>query len=350
MSRPVTHRYLDPLDQVWLATARAIGLRVERSSDVYAASDGRGQLAIGRGDSLDPDDCLAQMIFHELCHSLVEGPAAFDRADWGLDNTSDSDDWREHACLRLQAQLAARFGLRRVLAPTTEFRGFYDDLPLDPLEPRHERSVQAAIRALARVDVPPWGPHLTNALKATAAIAGHAAAVAGLAASEPLDSLWQLVEPPAPPHPTGFAAALDSDPSRRCGTCAWHYLGGRGTAVARCRQAGDQRVQPDWPACERWEPVLDCQDCGACCREAYDSVTISRRDPVRRVHPELVVDRGRYLELARTGSRCAALETPPNAPMRFGCRIYANRPAPCRGFERGSDNCLTARRRVAMSR
>ena len=40
-------RYIDPLTQVWLGAARRIGLRVVRTPDAYAATDGRGTLAIG---------------------------------------------------------------------------------------------------------------------------------------------------------------------------------------------------------------------------------------------------------------------------------------------------------------
>ena len=81
MSREVTSRYIDPLTQVWLGAARRIGLRVVRTPDAYAATDGRGTLAIGTTDALDADDSLAQMIFHELCHSLVEGEESFSRPD-----------------------------------------------------------------------------------------------------------------------------------------------------------------------------------------------------------------------------------------------------------------------------
>src|SRR5678816_969150 len=132
--RQPRHAYRDPLDQVWLAVAARMGLRVERTAAAYAATDGQGVLAIGAGD-LDADDCLAQMIFHEICHSLVQGEDSFQRADWGLDNETDRDVPREHACLRVQAVLAGQLGLRRLLAPTTDFRPFYDALPPDPLAP-----------------------------------------------------------------------------------------------------------------------------------------------------------------------------------------------------------------------
>jgi hypothetical protein len=181
--RPITHRYVDPLDVVWLAAAQRMGFRVVRAEDVYAASDGRGTIHIGAPDTLDPDDCLAQMIFHELCHSLVEGAGALDRPDWGLDNVSPGGAEREHACLRLQAHLAEAHGLRQVLAPTTEFRAYYDGLG-EPLAPSTDPSAQLARRALARVDVPPWGPHLGRALEATAAIVD---ATARVGAAEVVD-------------------------------------------------------------------------------------------------------------------------------------------------------------------
>ncbi len=72
-ARTATARYVDPLAAVWLGAAAGIGLRVVRSPDAYAAPDGAGSLAIGNAATLDADDSVAQMIFHELCHSLVEG-------------------------------------------------------------------------------------------------------------------------------------------------------------------------------------------------------------------------------------------------------------------------------------
>src|SRR5919198_117104 len=158
--RRITHRYADPLDQIWLGAAGRIGLRIERSGEVYASTDGRSTLSIADRAFLDADDCLAQMIFHELCHSLVEGPDAFARPDWGLDNTGGRDQTREHACLRLQAHLAGRHGLRGFLAPKTNPPTFYDRLPADPLCPRRHPEVVAAVFGLRRADQPPWGPHL----------------------------------------------------------------------------------------------------------------------------------------------------------------------------------------------
>jgi hypothetical protein len=338
VAREVTHRYVDPLAQVWLEAARRIGLRVVRTPDAYAATDGAGRLALGDDATLDADDSLAQMIFHELCHSLVEGEAAFARPDWGMDNTGPDHDWREHACLRTQWVLAGRHGLRGLFAPTTEFRAFWDRLGGDVLADRADPSVQAAIAGLRRAEHPPWAPALDDSLTATAQIAAVAARFAG---SAELPSLWHGVVAPPAPHPTGLPAGTTAG---SCESCAWR-------AGTRCRQAG-ARVDPAWPACERFEAALDCQTCGACCRAAYHSVEVSRRDPVVKAQPQLVVDRGSYLEIRRNGDRCAALEGGAvlhDTTTRYHCAIYDDRPRTCRDFPLGSAHCLTARRRVGLS-
>ena len=135
-----------------------------------------------------------------------------------------------------------------------------------------------------------------------------------------------------------------------------------------------------WPGCERWEAALDCQTCGACCREAYDAVAVSPRDPVRRSQPGYVVDRAaaprapalaseqRY-QLRRaphpgptpesTVERCAALVGGALVPCgergdqltttRVRCVIYDDRPRTCREFTLGSAHCLSARRKVGLS-
>jgi hypothetical protein len=343
VAREVTHRYVDPLAEVWRGAARRIGLRIVRTPDAYAATDGGGTLAIGTDATLDGDDSLAQMIFHELCHSLVEGEAAFARPDWGMDNTGPDHDWREHACLRVQWVLAGRHGLRALFAPTTDFRAFWDQLGGDVLAERADVSVQAAIAGLRRVDQPPWAPALDEALAATAQIAAAAARFSPAAGAAGLRSLWLGIAPPPAPHPTGLPPRTAAD-GARCGTCAWR-------TNTRCRQAG-ARVDPSWPACERFEAALDCQTCGACCRAAYHSVEVSPRDPVVKAHPSLIVDRGSYLEIRRSGDRCAALEGGAielGSTTRYHCAIYNDRPRTCRDFTLGSAHCLTARRRVGLS-
>ena len=86
-----------------------------------------------------------------------------------------------------------------------------------------------------------------------------------------------------------------------------------------------------------------------CCREAYQAVELSAREPVARLHPELVMATGNRRKLRRDGERCAALAggTGPDEP--YTCRIYEDRPRTCRDFTCGSANCLDARRRVGLS-
>ena len=349
MPRVVTSRYIDPLTQVWVGTARRIGLSVVRTPDAYAATDGNGTLSIADDAALDADDSLAQMIFHELCHSLVEGEDAFARVDWGMDNTGPDHDWREHACLRVQWVLTGRHGLRALFAPTTDFRAFWDQLSGDVLADRTDRSVQAAILGLRRAELPPWAPALGDALAATARIAQEAAKLA----TEP-DVLWRGIGAPPAPHPTGLPAGTASGTgatgtgTRTCGSCAWRF---EQRGVARCRHTNG-RLDDAWPACERYEAALDCQTCGACCRAAYHSVEVQRRDPAVKKQPDYIVDRGTYLEIRRAGDRCAALaggDVVDGATTRYHCVIYDDRPRTCRDFTLGSVHCLTARRRVGLS-
>jgi hypothetical protein len=307
-------------------------------------------MRIAPDESLDPDDCLAQMILHELCHALIEGPESFERPDWGLDNTGERDVVREHACLRLQAALTAAFGLREVLAPTTDFREFHDSLDADPLTPPHDPSVIAAVLGLQRVNKHPWGPHLLAALEATATIAREVAGHADPDQDGVLPSLWREVVRIPPRHPSGLFAMLVDDESRTCGNCVWHRKDDLDERIFHCR-AANTPVRLAWQACAHWETGLDCLECGACCRAAYHSVTVERDDPVVEAHPEIIVDRDDYVELRRDGDRCAMLvggddggKTP------YTCKIYESRPVPCRDFELGSDNCLIARRRVGLSR
>lgn len=352
-TRVPRHRYADPLDELWLATAARLGFRVERGAGAYASIDGRGVMTLGAPETLDPDDCLAQMIFHECCHWLVEGEGASGLPDWGLDNITDRDAPRERACLRLQAHLAGRHGLRSALAPTTDFRAFYDALPDDALTPRHDPTVAPAIRGLRRLDDPKWAP-LHAALAATGEILRRTSAIASGARPPDMPMIWADVAEPVGMHPLGMP--LSPLQGRSCATCAWRHRAGPGRVTDRCRQAGGAKVDPAWSACERWEDSLDCRTCGACCRAAYGVVVVSPRDPVVKAHPELIHRGDHLVEIRRDGDRCAALEGGSDGAARdpaeftpFTCRIYQDRPRPCREFEVAGAHCLTARRRVGLS-
>ena len=337
------------IEGIWVAAAEEIGLRVERTGDAYASSDGAGRIFIATDDHLDVDDAVAQLIFHELCHALCEGPERAALPDWGLDNTGAEPEHlaREHACLRLQVHLATPYALRDLMAPTTEYRAYHDRIPIDPLADDGDSAVPLARAAAARAAESPWREALARALVLTAG---------------------------ALEHPLGFRAG-PADQS--CASCAWRYLGGRGKAVLRCRQSADRdgvgrRVGADTPACDRWEAPVDCHTCGACCREAYHSVTVSVRDPVVWRQPDLITRHGHRFEIRREGARCAALDVVDVsreendhadadanadadagkgavAARRFSCSIYQDRPRACRDFEAGGRHCLDARRRVGLS-
>jgi hypothetical protein len=338
------------IERIWIEAAARIGFDVQRTAGAYASSDGAGRILIGHDDLLDADDAVAQLVFHELCHALVEAPAGLTLPDWGLDNSDGRDVVREHACLRLQVHLTAPHALRALMAPTTEYRAYHDRLPDDALADDGDPAVPVARVAAARAGQAPWREALERALVVTAALV-RANASAGV-----------------PPHPLGFPIGPAGE---TCGSCAWRYLGGRGKPVLRCRQAAGTdgagaRTSADFPACERWEPPVDCHDCGACCREAYHSVTVSVRDPVVWKQPALIVRQGHRFEIMRDGDRCAALEVRGSdagvvnagdghragapAAKRYACSIYADRPQACRDFEAGGRHCLDARRRVGLSR
>lgn len=186
--RTIQSEYRDPLELIWTETARELGITVQRDANVFASWNGRGVLHIGTPETLDADDSLAQMIFHEICHGLVEGPEAFHKPDWGLQIDNPDQRVREHACLRLQAALAGRHGLRELLAATTNFRKYYDALPDDPLHGDDDPAAEIARCGWDRARSGPWSLPLKNALRMTAQIA---AAVKGIA---PADSLWSRTD------------------------------------------------------------------------------------------------------------------------------------------------------------
>lgn len=196
--RPIPARYLDPLDVVWLACARRLGIAVRRNPAIFSSTDGTGLLELGPRDTLDPDDCTAQMIFHEFCHWITNGLETFSDRDWGFPLDAELD-WREHSCLRLQAALAGAHGLREQLAPTSQFRAYYDQIPADPFTPMDGSEREAEVVALARVawdraHTAPWLEPIEAALTATAEIRavlgpflGHYASDVG---GDALPSLW----------------------------------------------------------------------------------------------------------------------------------------------------------------
>lgn len=310
MAAEISTRY----DAPWVEACARLGVGLARGGPDFVHYDGR-TLHIADDEHLDDDDTVAQIVLHELCHAVVQGPARFREIDWGLDNTTNDDDDVELAAVRLQAHLLGAWGLRGVLYPTTVWKPFYLSLGPDALA-GDDASARFARESAERAARPPYGDVLAAALDETARLAD---------------------------VPRGARTGLARDPHGRvCGDCAFRSPGGR------CRKAARRvAVAVDAPACARFERDLDCLSCGACCRAAYDVVLVGRRERVVELHPERLVVRDGQHELAREGARCASLEGPDGGP--FACAIYDDRPRTCRDFERGGRHCLTARRRVGLS-
>lgn len=351
VTRTIDNRYHDPLDLVWLRCASDLGFAIERTDEVYASFEPATQrLRISDAAGFDPDDSLAQMILHELCHALVAGPDAMARTDYGLENVDDRDLVFEHATHRIQAHLADRFGLRALFAVTTQWRPYWDRLPRDPLGHGDDPAIALARAAKARADEEPWATALRRAFVATQTIADL------VRANAPDESLWKKVSARVHErHTLGFALGPALE---KCGTCAWMQdAEGQAGKTQRCEMhrqgtGAPPKVRPEWSACDRWEPKLSeqsCFDCGACCRQAFHLVPIAPSEPLVERRPDLVVhDPQGHMPyfVPRPNGFCIALEAP-KAP--FKCSVYADRPQSCRDFALGSRNCLEARRRVGLS-
>jgi hypothetical protein len=347
MSRKVQHSYEDPLALIWLEALHSLGWRLQRSSEAYASWDGAGTLTLSTASEFDADDNLAQMIFHEICHALVAGPAGVKQTDWGLDNTSERDVVQEHACNRLQAALSAPYGLRAFLAVTTEFRTYYDALPENPLRDGDDPAIAFAQAAARRAELAPYASVLSKALEATAQLA------ALLRPHAPEGSLWRLARAR---HRLGFPLLENADPkTQSCGSCAWAY---RDASLLACLQASANpaarvAVREEEAACERWQARFgaeECGRCGACCHKGFDLVQVEPSDEFLQRYPDLVTSSSLGLVLLRPGGRCPMLAGDGDAGAPYRCVDYETRPSSCRDFEVRGDACLLARRRVGLSR
>ena len=343
-------------DAVWLQAADALGISVVRSADAYASWDGKRTLTLASEAYLDPDDCLAQMIFHELCHLLVSGEDARSKVDWGLDNTSPKDLVYEYATNRLQAALSQAYGLRNFMGVTTMWRPYYDSLPRDPLAIGDDAAIPLAREGLQRARQKPYRAVLHEALVATSALADT------LRSSSANDTLWTTT---LGEHPTGFRQHRDT--ALRCGDCAW-AVPRRGKVECRrtrvgCRpesyrladeaRAGNVlRMDPTQAACEYYDPPLtdqDCFRCGACCHRGFDVVDLGKREVFAQRYPELIeVRSAERAVVPRLQGRCVALSGDGSTAEPFLCKHYEDRPRSCRDFERGGDACLIARQRCGI--
>ncbi len=136
---------------------------------------------------------------------------------------------------------------------------------------------------------------------------------------------------------------------QHCAGCAWQYMGGRGRPVSRCHRFRGARVDENWAACPAFIATedLSCDDCGACCREAFHVVELSPRDPFRAARPDLVEQEdGRHVLKRNAQGWCPCLS---RTSCGFRCGEYEQRPRTCRDFTLGSANCCEARRRVGRT-
>jgi len=164
-TQPSPLRY-PQIDEIWLHVAGQLGFSIVRSQSAYASTDGRGTIIVGTDDTLDVDDCVAQLVFHELCHALVEGESKLQEIDWGLENTNERDISREYAALRLQAHLSDTAEIRTHMPPTTEWRPYYESLPTIAIDGNDEAAV--IVRSVICSSLfARWQPLLVNALVAT---------------------------------------------------------------------------------------------------------------------------------------------------------------------------------------
>lgn len=343
MSGKAPQRYEDSVSNVWVTAARQIGVVQAVAKATGASFDG----------AKAADMRVGQALFDDVCRSLIEGHDSFAKAGAEVVDVTVLH-WRDQARLRLQWVLCSQWNLHGWFEPVENARAFWLTLDETVLDDKADLAVRAASVALVRVSRSPWAPTFTEALAATR-------------------DLLRVDVSKRAEHPTG-AFAMRADETKRCEQCAWVYTQGVNLA---CRQVDSatngplhKNIEPQWPACERFEPVLDCQPCGACCREAFQTVQVGAREPIRRTHPAMVLDHGTRQELRRTLTPGLDLVADKPAPTRcaslgggdlvqlgtrttvsdYGCQIYQARPQSCRSFTAGSESCLVARRRVGMSR
>lgn len=214
--RPIRFNYSDPLEIIWIHLAQQLGFEVVRDADVFASYDGDAVLRIGTPETLDPDDSLGQMILHELCHALVEGPSAMQTPDWGLDFDNPLHRPHEFATLRLQAAFADQARMRIFFASTTDFRWYFDLLPDDslhtqisgqqisriceigdfdlssvdfaPIAADDQTAIQMAKQAWVTAEEQAWRGPILDAMTRTATLAKTIHEIV------PDDSLWKLAD------------------------------------------------------------------------------------------------------------------------------------------------------------
>lgn len=349
MSRSISEEYRDPLELIWLEVAARLGWRIERSDSVYASWDGESVLTLSVSSDFDPDDHLAQLIFHEICHALVAGARGRKKLDWGMENYDDRDIVFEHACHRLQAHLAQQYGLRDFFAVTTDHRIYWDSLPKRTLAMGDDPAIELAQNGDIDARQEPWKGAIEYGLSKTAELARV------LGSALPSQQLWSKIRPP---HPSGFFEARASEVPKAagCKNCAWSYTAPSNSPHLRCRRAESLGRKPRFPKesppCEYWEKQLgegSCFDCGACCHRAFHLVELRPSDIFIKKYPEWVARDHHGMHVPRPNGNCVALDGDGSSKSPYLCRVYEHRPKSCAEFGQASDGCLLARMRTGRS-
>lgn len=337
--------YIDPLEYIWRRAAKQFGFNVERSKDVYASNNGRGIIYIAENQYLDPEDSMAQMILHELCHGLVQGESKVYELDWGFGKEGQTEEeetaW-EHAALRLQAALLQQHGLRDIFIPTTPFRSYYQNLGANPLSnlddcaPFLQKGIALANRA-------PYRIILNEALNASYQMISVLQSMTYK--STATHFLWDGFELPKC-HATG-RMELSAWFNKKCLDCVWFN-------DDFCQKNTDapQKILGTFNACSQFEQQqLDCQSCAACCC-AFDQIPISDLEFVHlsRLNPKIVTSLPDYTGMTYNKSlpSCAALAHSSDR-QRWHCTIYEERPLTCQDVEKYGPACLFARQKQGFT-
>ena len=137
----------------------------------------------------------------------------------------------EYAAIRVQATLSQPFGLRSFMAITTDWRAYWDALPLDPIAAGDDPAIELAQEGVHLARLEPFKSVLDRALAATATIAELVRGFGGE------DSLWNETRSR---HRLG--SLVSQDEVLCCGSCAWAFKSESGLACRQHSECGDGAV------------------------------------------------------------------------------------------------------------
>ncbi len=183
--------------------------RLERTDQAYATTDGRGRLAIATPSGMDPDDCVARDgAARGSAVPWCKGETASTYRTRGLCNETARDVILEHACAAPAGSSArSPWSPANTLAPTTDYRAFYDALPPDPFAARDAGEQEEVLLARAAYARRERG---RGARISSARSKPHVSWPACSLPELPDDHLLKTLEAPLPAHPTGLLPAFSA--------------------------------------------------------------------------------------------------------------------------------------------